>query len=308
MHILVPLDGSPLAERAIGSAARLLRRATGPASLTLLNIITASSVAYDATGFAPPVTESAFQSAIAGGEQYLAQVAARHELADLQVTTLTQMGGTVANDICQVAQERQVDFIVLASHTRTGMTHFFLGSVAEAVMRDAPVPTIIIHRDAPHFPPLGRDEPFTILIPLDGTPLAEAVVVPAIRLAAQVHGVIRVMRVLPTHQGAIPAERGQVAETQAYFAHLRPIVEGQGVAMSENIAWGDVAEHITAVAQEFQTDLLAIATHGAIGLAQLREGSVTLDLLHHLPTPMLIVHPSEQIPSVPTPASRAKLV
>ena len=54
--------------------------------------------------------------------------------------------------------------------------------------------------------------------------------------------------------------------------------------MHENIAWGDVTAHILTVAQEYQTDLIAIVTHGRTGLDRLREGSITLDVLHHVAT------------------------
>ena len=105
MHILVPLDGSTFAEGAIESAATLLRRTTGPGSLTLLRVIGLGGVAYDISGLAAPITESASQAAIEGGQDYLAQVATRRPLHGIRVETIVQLGGTVAVDICLAAQE-----------------------------------------------------------------------------------------------------------------------------------------------------------------------------------------------------------
>jgi len=301
MHILVPLDGSLLAEEAIASAATLLRLSTTPGNLTLLRIISYGSVALDVPGFAPPVTESVFQGALESGQEYLAHVATRTPLHGIRVETIARMGSTISSAICEAAEDLKADLIVMTSHARTGITHFALGSVAEAVMRSAPMPTLILHKDAPAFPSLDRDEPLTILLPLDGTRVAEAALGPAVQLAEQMRGAIRLLRVLPAHQVATPADRMLANETQDYFARLRVFIEGHGVPMHRTIAWGDIADQIVTVAQDYQTDLIAIATHGRTGLGRLREGSVTLDILHHLATPLLVVHPSAEVASAPAP-------
>jgi nucleotide-binding universal stress UspA family protein len=301
MNILVPLDGSLLAEEAIAPAAALLRRSTTSGNLTLVRIINPGSVALDVPGFAPPITESVFQAALEGGQEYLAQVAARTPLHGIRVETIVQMGSSIAAALCQAAADLKVDLIVMTSHARTGVAHFALGSVAEAVMRSASMPTLILHKDAPAFPSIDRDEPLTILVPLDGTLVAEAALGPAVQLAAQMRGAIRLLRVLPAHQVATPADRMLANETQDYFAHLRVFIEGHGVPMHQTIAWGDIADQIVTVAQDYQTDLIAIATHGRTGLDRLREGSITLDILHHLATPLLVVHPSAEVASAPAP-------
>jgi len=303
MQILVPLDGSPFAESAIEPAAALLRRAASPNTLTFVRIISPGSVAPDFTGFVPPVTESAFQAAIEGGKSYLAQVATRRPLHGIRVATVTQLGSDTAGDICQLARELAVDLIVMTSHARTGIAHFALGSVAEAVLRGTTIPTLLLHRDSTSFPSTNRDEPLTILVPLDGSPMAETVLAPVIQLAAQVRGAIRVVRVLPMHTSATPTERMLVETTQRYFAALRAKVEGAGVPMYETLAWGDPVERITAVAQQYQTDLIAMATHGRTGLTRLRDGSITLDVLHHLATPLFVMHPSAAVVTAPAPLS-----
>ncbi|MBA3826410.1 MAG: universal stress protein [Ktedonobacterales bacterium] len=305
MHILVPLDGSPLAERAIEPAVMLLRRLSSPGSLTLLRVVNPSSITYDISGLAPPISESVFQAAIEGGLDYLAQVATRRPMHGIRVATTAEIGSGVATTICQVANDLAVDFIMMASHTRTGVPHFILGSVAEAVMRESTVPTLIIHREGASFPAQDRDEPLTILVPLDGTPMAESALAPAMGLAKQVRGAIRVLRVLPPHQGSTPTDRMLVDETQAYFARVRALGEAQGITMQESIAWGEVAPSIAAIAQEFQTDLVTIATHGRTGLAQMRDGSITLGVLHHLVTPMMVVHPPAEVVQAPAPIHMA---
>ena len=306
MHLLVPLDGSPLAESAIESAVTLLRRAAPPNSLTLLRVISPGSVAYNYTGMMPPVSESVFQAAVEGGREYLAGVVARCPLHGIRVETIAEMDTDTAADICQAAKDNAADLIVMTSHVRSGIAHFVLGSFAEGVLRQSAVPTLVVQGEGSSFPALDRDEPLTILVPLDGTPLAEAALAPAITLAAQVRGAIRLMRVLPAHTEASPTDRMLTSETHAYFAGLRARVVAQGVPMHETIAWGDVMERITAIAQANQTDLIALATHGRTGLARLRDGSVTLELFHRLSLPLLIVHPTPAVLDAPTPLSGAE--
>lgn len=287
MHILVPLDGSQLAEEAIEPAAALLRRTATTGDLTMLRVVNFSALAMDFSGTMPAISESELQAALEGGREYLAQVASRKPRHGIRVATLTKLGTGVAATIGEMALELEADLIVMASHTRTGKV---LGSIAAAVMRSAPVPTLIVDREAPTLPGPEREEPLMILVPVDDTPVAEAAFVAAVQLAKQVNGTIRVLRVLPQYQDA--ADPQEAEETYRYFARLNAHGETQGVSIAEYIAWGDTVEQIANVSQHFPTDLIALGTHGRSKIERLREGSVTQRVLHQLTTPLLIVHPS----------------
>jgi nucleotide-binding universal stress UspA family protein len=301
MHIVVPVDGSLLAEQAIEPAAALLRRAAPPRTLTLLRVIDYGTLTLDISGLAPPITESAYQAALEGGQEYLARLAARRILHGVRVETVALLGNAPATVICQAVEESAVDLVVMASHSRKGIAHFALGSVAETVMRRSAIPTLIIHRDDSTIPGADRDEPLTILVPLDGTVAAEAVLPAAVSLATQVHGAIRVLRVLPAHTDSTPADRMLTSETHAYFAKIRATIEARGVPVHQTIAWGNVVDHIIAAAHEYQTDILAIATHGRTGFDLVRHGSVTLDVLRHLDIPLLVMRESEAVATALAP-------
>lgn len=302
MKILVPLDGSQLAEQAIEPAVALLRRAAPPRTLTVLRVVDYGALTLDISGFAP-ITETAYQAALESAQDYLAGVAARRSLHGVQVETIALLGTAPATVICQVTDEvdGKADLVVMASHRRTGLAHFAFGSVAETVMRQSEVPTLIIHRDGSTLRGVERDEPLTILVPLDGTLMAEEALSPALRLAQEVHGAIRLLRVLPAHASATPADRMLTSETQEYFARIRQAIEARGVSVHQTIAWGDVAEHIMTTARDYQTDILAIATHGRTGLDLLRNGSTTLDVLRHLDLPVLVIRAHEAVPLAQAP-------
>jgi nucleotide-binding universal stress UspA family protein len=290
MHIVVPVDGSLLAEQAIEPAVALLRRAAPPHALTLLRVVDYGTLTLDISGLAPPITESAYQAALEGGQEYLARVAARRILHGVRVETMTLLGNAPASVICQVAEESKADLVVMASHRRTGFAHFAFGSVAESVMRQSAIPTLIIHKDDNILPGPDRDELLTILVPLDGTAVAEEVLPAAMALAAQVHGAIRLLRVLPAHTASTPSDRMLTSEAQAYFAQMCAAIEAHGVPVHQTIAWGDIVDHIIAAAHAYQTDILAIATHGRTGFDLLRHGSVTLDVSRQLDMPLLVLH------------------
>ncbi len=142
-RILVPLDGSGPAERALDHAERL---AAPNATVTLLEVVSSHVRAMD---FAD--THSAER--VAGelqrdldrprevAERYLAEVAARVARPHLRVVTRVQDGDPVQRII---EQARDADLVVLSTRGRTGLAHLLMGSVAERVVRHAPVPVLVV--------------------------------------------------------------------------------------------------------------------------------------------------------------------
>ncbi len=170
MRILLPLDGSPLAEYAIGQAANLAQRAKERVELRLLRVVSLVSLAMSAPEYAIP---TAITTAEAEDEDYLRQVALRPSLEHLNVTTqvVTSTAG-VADTISHEAQEWHADLIVLASHGRSGIARALVGSVARDVVNQSQIPTLIfrLQDEIRSLSQIGR---YTILVPLDETPFTE---------------------------------------------------------------------------------------------------------------------------------------
>ncbi len=143
--ILVPLDGSGWAQRAVPHAVDIARNNEG-SELILLHV------------FVPPAREFADQIALGGGDpqvqvareqmkQYL--IGLRTELRDenVQVRTHVTEGSAVAHLICDYINREGVDLVVMSTHGRTGIARLLFGSVARDVMECIEVPVLLIQPD-----------------------------------------------------------------------------------------------------------------------------------------------------------------
>lgn len=140
--ILVPLDGSGWAQRAIPHAVDIAR-SNGDAELILLNV------------FVPPAREFTDQIALAGQDDQVQQareqmkqylIGLRSELRNENITVRTQLieGTGVAHLICDYVKSEEIDLIVMSTHGRTGLSRLLFGSVARAVMECVEVPVLLI--------------------------------------------------------------------------------------------------------------------------------------------------------------------
>lgn len=185
-HLLVPLDGSERAERAMPVAARIAR-ATG-ARITLMQAVSlplSLGTPYDTAA----LSVAAMEQSEAEASAYLTRIAGWPLLSDLPVETVV-VTGAPALSILDTARERGVNLIVLCSHGRTGPARWVLGSVAAHVVRQSPVPVLVLREQGPALAPAHPDaeRPLRVLVPLDGSSFAEAALVPAAELALALVG------------------------------------------------------------------------------------------------------------------------
>jgi nucleotide-binding universal stress UspA family protein len=278
MRIMVPLDGSELAERALAPAAVMLHHAQPPRELMLTRTIRDTIMTTDlAQDEAPYALEEAGDACL----HYLQTVAKEPFLTDLTISEKIGTGDP-ARVICAQAQEAQVDFLMLTTHGRSGVVHALLGSVAEAVARHATVPTLIVRPTGETF---SDPEHVTCTVALDGSSASEAVITPAAQLVRLFNGTLHLVRVLPD-----PQTTGQNERAEAYLGALCRHIGQQGVRVTHQLVWGEPVAQIVAVSQQRPTDLVALATHGRTGIDRWLQGSVAFDILRHLAAPTLIVH------------------
>ncbi len=144
-RILVPLDGSPRAERALPVAARIARTSGGTVVLLCVASIPAE---YAPAMYASYVAQTPFyaqellDAEMAKARYYLADMAQSKHLAGIRTET-EALPGSAAPTIVAIAgrdDEQLVDLIILCSHGRTGFRRWALGSVAQKVARHSPVP------------------------------------------------------------------------------------------------------------------------------------------------------------------------
>jgi nucleotide-binding universal stress UspA family protein len=145
-RILAPIDGSPTSNRGLTEAINLARDQN--AKLRLFHVIDESFLAYDMYGVVN--WDSVTQALRGGGEKLLADakaLAARSGV-DVEGGMVETLQQRVADKILKETREWRADVIVMGTHGRRGFTHLVLGSDAEAVVHDAPVPVLLI-RAAP---------------------------------------------------------------------------------------------------------------------------------------------------------------
>ncbi len=145
-RILVPLDGSTLAEAALPHATALATRFQ--ASLTLLEVATSITVAsavdpLAASGAEAALVVEAAEATEQAAKEYLAGVAARPDLKDLQVQ-VEVVPGVPAREIVRRAKAGDVDLIVMSTHGRSGLGRLVFGSVADEVLRETGLPILLI--------------------------------------------------------------------------------------------------------------------------------------------------------------------
>ncbi|TMC20067.1 MAG: universal stress protein [Chloroflexi bacterium] len=321
-RILVPLDGSARAERALPVAARLARASGG--SIVLLRAVT-SPIDFAWYAMESPIAmQEGIEADIARATDYLASVAGSPELAGIEIKTEV-LPGAPALSIFPVARAFQADLIVMCSHGYTGRTRWILGSVSQKVVQHSPVPVLVLREDGSVPVNLHPDgmRPVRVLVPLDGSSFAESALAPAAHLSAALsapaQGALHLAQVLrlPTlyeygqNDQLAEMKKQGIREAQAYLSTVeRKLREGDlaelNLSVTSSVSFdSDVAGRLIGIAevgedmQEVEEyppcDLIAMATHGRGGLQRWMLGSVTERVLDSTKLPLLIVRPNETI-------------
>lgn len=274
--ILVPLDGSALAERALTHATGLAR-ADG-ARLVIFHVRSAYGARGEQRVDPEKVAASLSQQGLAAeGLTYDQYVGGR--------------GGVIA----EAASDQGADLIVMSTHGRTGPGRWFYGSVAADVLHHATVPMLMIPARGDHPWPSGR--PTTILVPLDGSHFAEQALEPARALARE--GTLLLLHVVDPLISGYVAEEGDVDpvrqsvldDAESYLRDVAARLRAAGAPVMTRVLVGAPGDVIAAEACAWGADLVAMATHGRTGLARLMLGSVAAGVLQRAETPVLFVRP-----------------
>jgi nucleotide-binding universal stress UspA family protein len=298
-RILVPLDGSDLAEEAIGLAAAIARRSN--ATLDLLMVHQP----------AVPVRRdpSWVEKEIVAEKAYLERVAGELASGAGVESSCTLVRGKPAEQIVTRSLDGSADLVVMTSHGRTGWSRAWIGSVADAVMRGATVPVLMLrpaeHRHNRRALHRGIER---MLVPLDGSAVSMEVMLPAARMAkcwgARVD-LIRVVEPVPMilpdigfPEAYLPSITDQEA-TNAVAAQARQELARDAEALRrEGVTIGSqtvvvsihTARMIADYAVAHEVDLIAMATHGR-GMSRMFIGSVADKVRRASEVPVMLVRP-----------------
>lgn len=280
-HILVPLDGSALAEQAIGQARQI------GSSLILIRCRT-----LPARGdvFLPPSMVRVPDVETPEIKEYLDHLAAGLRGEGLEVETVVGSGSPVEAIVAEAARARM---IVITSHGRSGIRRMLLGSVAEGVVRSAPCPVLVVGGQV-RAPGHGFKN---ILVPLDGSDTSELALGEARRVALESQATVHLIRVLVTSEGdhSLPTvAAAHAAEEKAALEYLEACaVRLQGVQVELHCPGGPAEVRIQEAVEGRDIDLIVMSTHGRSGWGRWLFGSVAEAVVRRATCPVLLVRPAE---------------
>jgi nucleotide-binding universal stress UspA family protein len=291
-RLLVPLDGSPLAESILAVAEEWAKEKEEEAELSLLRAVLVHHL--------PGGDDTEAQvRAVGEAEAYLAGVADRLQRRGLKQIRWAVWYDEPAAAITQAVARNGVDLITMATHGRGGLSRLVLGSVAEAVVRSVRVPVLLIRGQSAWKPWATR----RILVPLDGSEPSEGILQVAQRLAGARDLTVVLFTVIdPLGLRGMGETSTRLPELMAhqrgdadrYLAKVAEPLRDAGLRVECVVGLGRAAEAIAAVAGREQVDLIAMATHGRSGLSRLLMGSVAADVLRRAPVPVLLFKAGER--------------
>ncbi len=295
-RLLVPLDGSRLAECVLPAAVSLAEHL--PAHLTLLHVLERAA--------RPTVHGERHLTAVTEAEAYLAAVAGRcppGTLADSHVHPNEE--GDVAKSITDHAADLGADLIILCTHGGGGARRVLFGSVAQQVLRRGTRPVLLVRPPEGSAP--GASESWNVervLVPLDGSPPAEDALPIALAVARAYGAEVHLLRIVPTLT-TIPGERASAAllvptataasleieeeEARRGLLALASRIRGEGIRATAAVGRGEPAQGVLDAALRAQVDVVIMATHGRTGLDAVLSGSVASRIAAKFPRPLLLV-------------------
>ena len=304
--ILVPLDGSELAEAALPYASAIAK-ATG-ARLLLFTVWGGAD--SELIAHLPDVAEDLSRRAKGYYQEYLTDVAKKLEAAGIQAETEVRIGNP-AEEILRSLNERDPRLLVLATHGRSGLGRWLYGSVASKLARAAPAPTMLIGPKV-----LGAGAPTgvirRILVPLDGSPLAESALQPALELAEALGADLLLAQVLRWASQAytfgvpeVDVVRIDQQLTEAAQHYLNRVKESLPTerSVAAAVLHGAPAEALIDLVEAQAIDLVVMTSHTRAALARAVLGSVA-DRMLQAKAPVLLIRPEGVTGVVRAPRGR----
>ena len=272
-QILVPIDGSELSERALAPT-QVLARALG-AQIVLVRVLEPPTwVGDEPHGYLSPELYQQLTDSL--------EEDARHSLEALSASLTQQnlaakwtlLSGTPAAGLLDFEAETRPDLIVMATHGRSGLARFALGSVADRLIREGTAPVLLVRPFTD-----TRRSLETALLPLDGSSVAEAALPVVEELAGKPLRAVRLLRAVES------ADEG--AEAERYLQRVSARLGRASLQVTSEIRVAEPARAIEEAATG--VDLVVIATHGRGGLDRLRHGSVADQATRGLEVPVLLI-------------------
>lgn len=308
-HILVPLDGSALAEQAVGTAALIAR--ASKASVELATVI-------------EPIPFGGFDDApwndreLSARQQYVESTAAELASGASIAATGTVLRGQATEKLCEREHATEANLVVMTSHGRSGVSRAWLGSVADALIRRSDAPVLVLRPEPQALHPSQLQRSFShILVPLDGSGLSTDILASASELGKAFGARLTILRVvapmplLSAFEPNLPLSYASFVPDQAATNQLAELVrtelgrlaarlhdETELVVETTVVVDDHPARAIVDYAKANGVDLVAMSTHGR-GASRVLLGSVADKVLRSSGLSVLMHRPAATPESAP---------
>jgi len=289
-HLLIPLDGSSLAEIVLPYAKTLFK--TFHSKVTLIHMLEKDTpgTIHGEKHLATEIDAS----------EYLDGIAKKWFPKDTEVTchVHTDVVENVADSLADHITELEPDLVLMCAHGRGGWRDFTVGNLAQQVIGRIGIPVILIKNDTE---PQGRLSSF--LVCLDGTPEHEQVLPAAIELGKGLNAEIALLMAVHT-RSSLPGSDGETGRllpgtTRAvldateeyayqYLEKKARFFEEAGLMVTILVPRGDPAQEILKASSQGEYDLLVVGTHGKAGLGAFWAGSVGSKVINSSTIPLLM--------------------
>lgn len=293
-RLLVPLDGSTTAEQILPYARVFARTLKLPVEILAV---------VDVAGFLTSVEQARkldnlIQDATREGEKYLEGVAKR--FAGSRVKRTVEQG-KAADAIIEKAAADKTTLIAMTTHGRSGINRWLLGSVAEKVLR-ATINPLLLVRASPEGKADGEATLKSIVVPLDGSELADNVLPLVTQIAKKLRLEIFLFRAYGNPYSPFISGGGHYAvnvdelladirdEARKYLEEKIAQLRKHGVEeISYLLQEGDAADEIVSVANNTPESMIAMCSHGRSGAKRWVMGSVAETVVRHSNSPVLVL-------------------
>jgi nucleotide-binding universal stress UspA family protein len=272
--VVVPLDGSPLAEVALPYAEEVAGK-TG-SDMILLTVLPSEEPEeyYNHHTYSRKIVEITKRQVV----KYLADSGNQ----TIKVAAATRVGNP-AEGILDYVDKGYMCLLVMATHGRSGVGRWAVGSVADKVVRATTrQPLLLIRAKGAHPDVRAKRILKKALVPLDGSPVSEAVIPYIAAVASSLQMELTLLKVIPKTNHAF-------SDAEAYLQGWCQQLAEKGIAASPEVRAGSPADQIIDLADETASDMVAMSTRGQSAVSLWSLGSVAQKVLLGGNTPLLLI-------------------
>lgn len=299
-RMLVTLDGSKLAAGVLPYATSLAK--VFNTWVTLLSVVPHEESAEGGDKRQQYLEEMERRSG-ASLSEYLHTMQARLREQGVKADFATRTGN-VPQNISSFAEEGKYDLIAIATRGRSGITRWLMGSVADHVLQSTSIATLLIKPEDDQSEDIAIAPIKRLLVPLDGSPIAEVAIPIAEQLASKTSAKVHLVQALPTmsqlylgiEPQAFPTDVMQSVEESAvsYLQGMTERLQSKGISATSESPMGDPASIINDLARKLDDSIVVMSTRGRTGFSRWILGSVADKVVRGSTGPVLLVRPLQE--------------